>query len=412
LLDATYPTDYSLPIATGHHSPLESLIMKRYLFGFVFLLAFSFSTIAQTVQRHKIAVFTPLYLDSVLDATGELRTEKSNFPKYVIPGLEFYEGMQTALDSLQKRGAPLEVFVYDSRGKQTLSQQLARPELKDVEMFISPSNASETRILADAAQQKKIPFISATLPNDAGINNNPYFVILNTTLQAHVEGIYNFLQKYHSGDRIVVFRKPGAQEDQLKDHFTDFAKNTTAAPLNIKYVNLGSNFTSQIIAAHLDSTKRTICIAGTLDESFANKLTQGLASIVDTYPVRVIGMPTWDNMNFSKLQNLEILYSTPFYYSRNSSFENRLAEEFSNVFSTKPTEMFFRGYETMLRFALLLLDTKKDVASNLTRKGNTIFTQFDIQPVFRDKSAMTLDYFENRHLYFIKVFGGVKNILQ
>ncbi len=385
--------------------------MKRFFVGCLCLLAISFSTVAQTVQRHKIAVFTPLYLDSVFDAAGNLRLEKNTIPRYVMAGLEFYEGVQTALDSLQRRGAPLEVFVYDSRGKQSLSQQLAKPELKDVELFISPSNASETRTLAEAAQQRKIPFISTTLPNDAGINNNPYLVILNSTLQAHVEGIYSFLQKYHKGDRIVLFGKPGAQEDQLKEHFTELTKNTVAGALNIKYVNLGSNFTPQILAAHLDSTRKTVCIAGTLDEPFAQRLTQGLASMAGTYPLRVIGMPTWDNMNFSKLQNLEIIYTTPFYYNRNSPLETKLAEEFSSELSAKPTDMFFRGYETMLRFALLLLDTKKDIASNLTRKGNTVFTQFDIQPVFKDKSAMTLDYFENRHLYFIKVFGGVKNIL-
>lgn len=385
--------------------------MKRFFVGCLCILAISFSTVAQTVQRHKIAVFTPLYLDSVIDAGGNFRLEKNTIPRYVTAGLEFYEGVQTALDSLQRRGAPLEVFVYDSRGKQSLSQQLAQPELKDIELFISPSNAAETRTLAQAAQQRKIPFISTTLPNDAGVSNNPYLVILNSTLQAHVEGIYNFLQKHHKGDRIVLFGKPGAQEDQLKDHFTDLTKNTIAGPLNIKYVNLGANFTPQILAAHLDSTRKTVCIAGTLDESFAQRLTQGLASIANTYPLRVIGMPTWENMNFSKLQNLEIIYTTPFYYNRNSPLEAKLAEEFSSELSAKPTDMFFRGYETMLRFALLLLDTKKDIASNLSRKGNTVFTQFDIQPVFKDKSAMTLDYFENRHLYFIKVFGGVKNIL-
>ena len=65
----------------------------------------------------------------------------------------------------------------------------------------------------------------------------------------------------------------------------------------------------------------------------------------------------------------------------------------------------------MLRFALLLLDTKKDIASNLTRKGNTVFTSFDIQPVFKDRQTMALDYFENKHLYFVKVVAGAKNIL-
>ena len=73
--------------------------------------------------------------------------------------------------------------------------------------------------------------------------------------------------------------------------------------------------------------------------------------------------------------------------------------------------MYFRGYETMMRFALLLLDTKKDVSSNLTRKGNTIFTRFDVQPVFKNKSNMTLDYFENKNLYFVRVTGGTKRLM-
>ncbi len=73
--------------------------------------------------------------------------------------------------------------------------------------------------------------------------------------------------------------------------------------------------------------------------------------------------------------------------------------------------MFYRGYETMLRFSLLLLDTKKDVASNLSRKGNYIFTPFDIQPNFLNKQSMTLDYFENKKLYFIRVNNSSKSIM-
>jgi len=79
--------------------------------------------------------------------------------------------------------------------------------------------------------------------------------------------------------------------------------------------------------------------------------------------------------------------------------------------SVKPSDLFFRGYETTLRFAQLLLDSGKDISSNLSRKGYTVFTPFDIQPVLKDQSTMSLDYFENKHLYFIKVFGSMKNIL-
>jgi hypothetical protein len=79
--------------------------------------------------------------------------------------------------------------------------------------------------------------------------------------------------------------------------------------------------------------------------------------------------------------------------------------------NVKASDMFYRGYETVLRFGLLLLDAKKDVASNLSRKGNTVLTPFDIQPVFKNRDEMSLDYFENKHLYFIKVIGGVKMVM-
>lgn len=383
--------------------------MKKFFLVSALIIS-SFTLPAQNGQGHKIAIFTPLYLDSAFDAASNFRYEKTG-AKFASAGLDFYYGAQLALDSLQKRGAPLEVFICDSRGKESISRQLAKPEMQDLEMIIAQTNAAETRILADIAQHRKIPFISTTFPNDAGEINNPYFVILNTTLQGHVEGIYRFLQKYHSLDKIVMFRKSGAQEEMLKNHFVEFGKSTLSTPLNIKMVDVGNEFTAQTLIPHLDSTKRTVVIAGSLDEAFGRKLTQTLSILNKKYPVRVIGMPTWDNYNFKKAPDLEIIYTSPFYYNRSSELENILANQYSKTLSNRPSDLFFRGYESTLRFALLLLDTGKDVSSNLSRKGNTVFTQFDIQPVFKNKSIMALDYFENKHLYFIKVFGSVKNIL-
>lgn len=376
------------------------------------LLGLGLCVSAAAQQRHKIAVFTPLYLDSVTNASGGLKFDKNNFPKYVLPGLEFYQGVQAALDSLEKRSAPIEVFIYDSRGRQSVAQQLAKPEMTGVEMILAQSNVEETRLLAAAALQKKVPFISATLPNDAGITNNPYFVLLNSSLQTHVEGIYQFLQKYHGIENIIVFRKSGAQENTLRQYLANFAQNTTGTKLNLNYVDIGTNFNAQTLAAHLDSSKKNICIAGSLNIPFAQKLTSELDKIAGTYAVQLFGMPTWENLNLGKLKQLEVVYTTAFYYSGNTWLENSLTQSYITDMNNRPSDMFFRGYETMLRFALLLLDTKQDVASNLTRKGNTVFTEFEIEPVFKNKNTMTLDYFENKHLYFVQVMGGAKNILQ
>src|SRR5215212_10730033 len=141
--------------------------MNKVLIALILVLA-SFTGFSQDIERHKIAVFTPLYLDSAFDAAGNFRYEKTG-ARFTNAGLDFYYGVQAALDSLGKRGAPLEVFVYDTRGKELLIDQVNKMELGDVELMIGQSNAAETKILADAAMKKKVPFISATLPNDAGI---------------------------------------------------------------------------------------------------------------------------------------------------------------------------------------------------------------------------------------------------
>ncbi|MDB5251665.1 MAG: hypothetical protein JWP27_834 [Flaviaesturariibacter sp.] len=384
--------------------------MKATRFFLLLLLIATLSASAQT-QRHRIALFAPLYLDSAFDATNTYRFNTS-FPKYLNPGLEFYQGAQAAIDSLSRAGAPLEVFVYDTRSLTPLATQLAAPELANVELMIGQATAADARTLAEAAQRRKVPFISATLPNDAGVTANPYYLVLNTTLRSHCEAIYKYLQKYHALDKITIYTKNGAQESQLRDYFTEFAKTTIAPPVKLSYVEVGRAIDASQLASSLDSTRKNVCIAGSLDEAFGQQLVQGLSLVGRSYPIQIIGMPTWDNWNFSKsaFRSVEILYTTPFYYARPTPLGTRIGAAFTARQNSRPTDLFYRGYETTLRFALLLLDAKSDIASSLSRKGNTVFTPFDIQPVFLDSKNMNLDYFENKKLYFIRVANGVKNV--
>jgi len=161
--------------------------------------------LAQTT-KHKIAIFSPLYLDSAFDDLNNYRYEKQ-FPKFINPGLEFYEGVQLALDSLAKEEIPLEVFIYDTRsGKEPLTQQLGKLDTT-VELILGYANPQESWNIANVAKSKKIPYINVNLPNDAGITDNPYFVMLNSTLQTHIGLLYKYLQKNYALSPIIMFRK-------------------------------------------------------------------------------------------------------------------------------------------------------------------------------------------------------------
>jgi len=386
--------------------------MKRIL-NILFLALAAVTLQAQQPKRHKIALLTPLHLDTAFDAGNSYRFGTS-FPKYLNPGLEFYLGAQAALDSLEKAGAPLEVHVMDTRSARTpLADRLRSAELRDVELFLASSNPSETRLLAEEALRRKVPFVSASLPNDAGVEGNPYYVVLNSTLRTHCEGLYKYIQKNNPGARVLLLTRSGAQETQVREYFQEAARSVNGTAVKIQAEDIGEEPDAARILPLLDSTRKNIVIAGSLDEGFAGKMAGALRMAGKTYELQVLGMPTWDGFNLRRpeFSGLELIYTTPFSYSRPNPLANRIAKAFQDKQNGRPTDMYFRGYETVLRFAQLLLESRADTASDLSRKLTTVFTPFDIQPVFLNRSQPTLDYFENKHLYFVKVLNGNRSQL-
>ena len=376
-----------------------------------FCLLQTTNAFAQTgVPKHKIAIFAPLYLDSAFDYDDEYRYAKNVFPKFINPGLEFYEGVQLALDSLNKEKSPLEVFIFDTRSaKESIAQQLNKPEMDSIELIITHCSSAEVKIFADAGLKKNIPVINANLPNDGGVAANPFFVVLNPTLRTQCEGIYKHIQKYYSLESIVVFRKKGQLEDRIKTYFDEFGRNTVSVPLKLKYVELSDSFTVNQLKPYLDTANQVLCVAGSLDENFGKRLTQQLAALKkQKYLAIVMGMPTWDGIAFNKpeYKGIEIIYSTPFYHSKIDKISQGITNHFNKIMYARPSDMVFRGYEVTWKYSKLLLQYGKDAASNLANKQNKIFTDFDIQPVL-NKPAMTLDYFENKKLYFLKWQDGV-----
>ena len=361
--------------------------------------------------RQRIAIFTPLYLDSAFDAAGNYRYDAKTFPRQSSAGLEFWEGAELAIDSLKKEGVQLDIHVYDTRASQQQFDSLvASEDFKQTDLMIGQvKDATEAVKFANLAATLNIPFVNANLPNDQGIANNPNYVILSPTLQTHCNGIYRFLQKNYSLQEIIVFRKKGTTEDRIRNYFAEFEKTTTVK-LKLKYIMLEDNFTQDKLAVYLNEDKQNICVAGSFDATFAQNLCQQLALLSKAnMPNVVIGMPTWEQMDFEKSQykNIEIIYSTAFYIAPAGKLASSVYENFKTSFYSRPSDMVFRGYETLYHFGHLLKLYGHNLGSSLSDKKYMLFGgEFDIQPVI-NRTTMTLDYFENKKLYFVKKIDGI-----
>ncbi|MFT4023123.1 MAG: amino acid ABC transporter substrate-binding protein [Flavihumibacter sp.] len=359
--------------------------------------------------KQVITVLLPLYLDSAFGAGGQYRFAKQ-FPRYFLPGLEFYEGVQLAIDSLNKEKIPLDVRIIDTRKTKSIYDLLKSPDIAEAHLILAQVANNEIRALADYAGKNHIPFINVNLPNDGGITNNPYMVILNSTLMTHCEGIYKFLQKNYGNQTITVFRKAGAQEDRLKNYLASVEKSTTGKPVKLRYVNLASTFTADQLTPYLDSTKNNFVLAGSLDDQFARNLCTQLAMLRKTYPVQVMGMPTWDaairDADKREYKDLEILYTTPFNPLRTDSLSVSILDYFKNKLYARPSDMVFRGYETVYRFGKLLNELGPNIASGLGENKYKLFSDYNIQPVLLNNQQQQLDYFENKRIYVVKILNG------
>jgi hypothetical protein len=399
--------------------------MKQIL-GLLFLLQVAVIAISQETKTdsvttlqpsetiHKIVVFAPIFLDSAFNG-NTYKINSNNIPKAILPGLDFYNGIMTAIDSLQKEKANIEVFFFDSKSTEKPLQKILAEKFWDsVSLIISSfKDRSDIKPLADFALRKEIPLVSATYPNDGGITENPFFILLNPTLRTHCESIYKHIQKNYSTGNLIYVKKKGRLEDEIQNIFLEMSKNTPAIPLKYKTIELTDSFTIRNLQNVLDSNKQNIIICGSVNETFGLRLVKTLQSN-KKYSSTAIGMPTWDGIKeFNKLsmdekgKGVEIVYSTPYYFSRNKSLLKSLATNYKDKFFARASDWFYKGFETMYYFSNTISKNNGLIFNHLSEKKYTLFNEFEIEQVLPNKEAAIPNYWENKKLYFIKKQDGV-----
>ncbi len=200
-------------------------------------------------------------------------------PRYVLPGLEFYEGAQLALDSLSHLGMKLNVQVYDSKSRQNDVASLIRNRrLDNTDLIIGSVSVPEIKALSDFAKQKEINFVSATYPNDGGISGNPYFLITNSTLRSNVEAVHDYVQRGFANKNIVVLRRNTPFEAGIYANIKaaydrmDYDKKT-----RIREVVWSDATTEAQLSQSLLTDRPNLIIVTALDENGAKTILRKLA---------------------------------------------------------------------------------------------------------------------------------------
>jgi hypothetical protein len=389
---------------------LQSLVS---MFLTILLSQASFSQNAPTkkVKIFRVGIFAPLYLDSIFTTDGKFR-KNLEIPRFVKPSIDFINGAKIALDSLVIPNQLVNAHIFDTKSTNlSLNQLIKLNKIDSLDLIIGSVKDLEFKQLASFALTKNIPFISTTYPNDGGVTANPFLVIVNSTLKSHCEAIFANVLQNHGKEKILLVRKKGPQEDIIAGYFKAMNEVDRKPLLNIQTIILDSIFTIQSLQKKLDSTHQSIIIGASLDENFSSKLTASCFDLHLYYPITLIGMPNWDGFKIFTRKDLypdfPVYFTSPYYNSRWDDNSKLLIAGYGGKYKGKPSDMVFKGFESTQRFIKVLTTFPNDFLSHLNDGNFKVFSEYNFRPIFLNKENKVPDYFENKHLYFIKILNGV-----
>lgn len=384
------------------------LLLLLCSFGSVTVFGQTDTTVKQRVYH--IGIFAPLYLDSVF--TKNTFRFKESIPRFIAPAVDFVQGALTALDSLQAGDDNINASVFDTKSYTEKIPDLVRnKKLDSLDLVIGNVRDEDFLQLAAFALEKNIPFISATYPNVSGITANPFLVVMNSTLKSHCDAIYSYILQNHGTDKIYLCRQKGKQEDMVASYFKMMNEQDGKPLLPIETISMDDNVTTAFLRSKLDSNRKNVIIGGSLDETFAGDMAKACYELSKSaYSISLIGMPNWDNFsalyNKKSLPGFPVYFTRPFFTEKNDSFSRSLTAAYYKNYRTKPSDMAYKGFESVYLFTKLLAKNPADFMSHISDKDLKVFCDYNFKPVKLNDKAAVPDYFENKHLYLIKILNG------
>jgi hypothetical protein len=348
-------------------------------------------------DRYRIDVLVPLYLNELIK--DDKPTFKGRIPEKAIGGLDFYEGVKLAADTLNSFGYNIDVYIHDVMdAAATPDALISKKVLDSSDLVIGAVNYKEIRMLADFALKHKINFVSAMSPSDGDVKENPYFILLQPTFTNHCLRIKEALDNKFPKQKPIIFYRTGVKMDETA--FGNFADLEASHKVLVNTMPLQKD-----VAKLLDSTKTNVILMPILDVSYSEKLLYQLHQWFPGYKLEVYGMPSWKGMNSLKkadaYSNIGVSYTDPFYFDVSTSSGQAVAHAYKKASgSAKPSELVFRGYETLFWYSYLLSQYGTIFNEKFKDNGTAPFTRFEIKPQWDNDDKLL--YHENQHIYLVR----------
>ncbi len=373
-------------------------------------------TVILNDKNIEVALLLPLYLHAndtinrivTIEDSKTIVTERNPRLMYhkTKNFLRFYQGVLTAVDTLNKRGYRVKLSLYDTQNNpQTVRKILSQMQSVPFDFILGPIYTETFSAASQFAKVHQIPIISPLSVKNKTMDNNPFAIQLNSSVEAVSQNLANYVTSQTEATNIVVLHSNDydkAEEYSLvknieKQLFGE-GKYWNANQMNYQKINYDTDGLNGL-ANVLREGGENIVVIPSNDQPLVEHYITELNILKSRFNIRVVGFPKWQRFNSLELglfYDLNLTLLTPYYIDYKNPEIETFTVNFRNQFGCEPNDFSFRGYDAMLFFSKLAGKYGKTFLSKL----NTIPANF-LQSDYRFKKLGENGGYENQGLFYI-----------
>lgn len=304
-------------------------------------------------DSYNVALMLPFQLEKVDGIEiKDLIHDKQSFPAKMEVAVQFYEGALLALDSLRRTGMNVKLYAYDADDVDSaqMSIMLQKPEFANMDLFIGPLYPAVFKPVAKFAMEHHIPAVSPVSQSNRPLFKNSWTSKTIPSLSTQMEQLAQYVAKWHASDNVIVIGTSSTKDAAYVNAFQKMY-NTTRYPSGSDSVRVLKGVTG--LDALISATGNNVIIVPSTSQVFVTDLLRSLNAMTDKDKKKftLYGMPNWmtyENLDFSYLQNLNFHYATPYFIDYSDSLTKHFLRTYLQTYKGDASQYAFQGYDVTM----------------------------------------------------------------
>ena len=351
----------------------------------------------ENASKKKLAILLPFKLSSIETDSVANTSKRLSTDKLLNISLDFYSGVEMALDSLSQLNIQLDVNVYDTNNRQSNAMSLAdNLSTNGTQAVIGPLLPKNFNTFSSRTETAHLPVFSP-LTKQVEVRSNVFQSRPSESLL--YQRITNHVKKDSTANIVVLYdSKHKTEADKLKRTFP----NATLLASKLDKDGKEQYFIYEVTVAKTLKNGNNIIFLQTEAEGFVSNVSS-ILNAKNNNPAMTITLATTnmndafegDNVSNYQLSNLNFMFPTMArMYKKNAN--KGFVKNYKKKYFETPSSYAVRGFDLTMDVVLRLVTSE----NLLTSESNMLLTEYTENKFMYVKNSV--GGFDNHAVYLVK----------